>query len=188
MTLVVGRICDENGNDIPPDTPPPARDSDQGPDKWTPYNSRLEFELADFLYRREQMSASGINFILGLWAASHAVHSAEPIFSSVGELYNTIDSTPLGDVPWESVGLYYEGARPVDNIPPWMTAEYSVWFRDPRALVHNILSNPDFESGFDYAPFQERTVDGVHRFCDFMSANWPWTQAVSFCRRVLYSN
>jgi hypothetical protein len=28
-------------------------------------------------------------------------------------------------------------------------------------------------------PFQERTADGVHRFCDFMSSNWPWKQAVS---------
>jgi hypothetical protein len=134
------------------------------------------------------MSAGGINFILGLWAASHAVHGGEPPFTSASHMYDTIDSTPLGDVPWESISLYYEGARPVDNIPSWMTAAYDVWFRDPRALVHNILSNPDFESGFDYAPFQEYTVDGVHRFGDFMSANWAWTQAVSSNYYVLYLN
>jgi hypothetical protein len=46
----VGQICDENGEDIPPDTPPPPRDSDNGPDDWTPYNSHLEFEVADFLF------------------------------------------------------------------------------------------------------------------------------------------
>ena len=69
-----------------------------------------------------------------------------------------------------------------------MKAEYDVWFQNPRVLVHNILSNPDFESGFDYAPFQERTVNGVHRFCDFMSANWPWNQAVSSRYHFFYLN
>ncbi|KAF8487500.1 hypothetical protein DFH94DRAFT_798274 [Russula ochroleuca] len=71
---LTGQICDENSNDILPDTPPPAHDLDQGPDNWTPYKSQLEFEVADFLYRRNQMSAGDINFILGLWAASLAVH------------------------------------------------------------------------------------------------------------------
>lgn len=186
--VIVGQICDENGDDIPPDTPPPPRDSDQGPDIWTPYNSRLEFEVADFLYRRNQMSAGDINFILSLWAASLAVHDDDPPFSSASHMYDTIDSTPLGDVPWESFSLQYNGAQPVDNVPSWMKAEYDVWFRNPRALVHNILSNPDFESGFDYAPFQERNVDGVHRFCDFMSANWAWNQAVSSRYHFLYLN
>jgi hypothetical protein len=74
LSLIVGQICDENSNDILPDTPPPAHDLDQGPDNWTPYKSQLEFEVADFLYRRNQMSAGDINFILGLWAASLAVH------------------------------------------------------------------------------------------------------------------
>lgn len=186
LSLIVGQICDENGNDIPPDSPPPARDSDQGPDNWTPYKSEIQFEAADFLYRRNQMSASDINFILNLWAASLAVHGDEPPFSSASHMYKTIDSTPLGDVPWESVSLQYGGAQPEDNIPSWMKEGYDIWFRDPRALVHNILSNPDFESEFDYVPFQERTVDGIHRFCDFMSANWAWKQAVSTCYCLLF--
>ena len=132
------------------------------------------------------MSARDINIILGLWAASLAVHGDDPPFSNVSHMYKTIDSTPLGDVPWEFVSLQYGGAQPEDNIPPWMKEGYNVWFRDPRALVHNILSNPDFESGFDYTPFQERTVDGVHRFCDFMSTNWAWKQGVSSRYRLLF--
>ncbi len=107
------------------------------------------------------MSAGDINFILGLWAASLAVHDDEPPFSNASHMYSTIDSTPLGDVPWESICFQYNGAQPVDNVPSWMKAEYDVWFRNPRALVHNMLSNPDFEPGFDYAPFQERTANGV---------------------------
>jgi len=36
-----------------------------------------------------------------------------------------------------------------------MTSEYDVWFRNPRLLVHHILSNPDFDGKIDYAPVQE---------------------------------
>ena len=176
--LFVGEICDENGNGRPPDTPPPPKVSDKGPNDWTPYDSRLQFEVADFLYRRNQMSAGNINSLLSLWAASLAIHGDEPPFSNATHLYDTIDSTPLGDVAWESFSLQYNGTKPESNVPSWMQAEYDVSFRNPRTLVHNILSNPDFDSGFDYAPFQEHTDDGVHRFQNFMSGNWVYGQAV----------
>lgn len=181
--LLIGEICDENGNALPPDIPPAPHDSDKGPNDWTPYCNRLQFEVADFLFRRNQMSAGDINFLLGLWGASLAIHSGGPPFSNATHLYNTIDSTPLGDVVWESFSLQYNGTQPESNVPSWMQleAEYDVWFRDPRTLIHNLLSNPDFKSDFDYAPFQERTVDGLHRFQDFMSGNWAWNQAVCLC-------
>jgi hypothetical protein len=124
------------------------------------------------------MSAGHINFLLGLWAASLAIHDDEPPFSKATHLYDTIDSIPLGDVTWESFALKYNGPRPVENIPPWMKVEYEVWFWDPRALVHNLLSNPDFKSGFNYTPYQERMTVGVHRFQDLMSGNWAWNQVV----------
>jgi Plavaka transposase len=131
------------------------------------------------------MSAGDINFLLTLWAASLAVHNDKPPFSKATKLYGTIDSTPLGDVTWESFALQYNGPQPVGNTPSWMQAEYDVWFRDPHTLVQNLLSNPDFKSGFDYVPYQEHTTDGVHRFRDFMSGNWAWNQAVGI-QRSLY--
>ena len=70
------------------------------PHNWKPYENRLQFELADFLYRRNQMSGGDINFILGLWAASLTVH--EPSFPNTKDLYSTIDSTLVGDVAWQS--------------------------------------------------------------------------------------
>jgi Plavaka transposase len=180
QTFIVGRICDKNGNDIPPDTPPPPRDSNGGPNDWTPYNNRIGFELADFLYRVNQMSAGAINFILAILAACLAPHGAEPPFLSTNHMYKTIDSTPLGDVAWETFSFQYTGARPPGgNIPSWMNTTHDIWFRDPRALVHNMISNPDFDSGFHYAPFQEYDVHGAHRFSDLMSGNWAWKQAVS---------
>jgi hypothetical protein len=118
-----------------------------------------------------------ISTILELWAACLAITDIEPPFWKATHLYNTIDLTPLGDVTWESFGLQYNGHQPVENTPLWMQAEYDVWFRDPRTVIHNLLSNPDFKSGFDYAPYQEYAA-GVHRFQDFMSGNWAWKQAV----------
>ena len=124
------------------------------------------------------MSAGDINLILGLWAASLTIHGDEPPFSNIKELHDVIDSTPLGDVAWESFSLQHNGTQPIDNIPSWMLAEYDVWFRDPGTIVQNMLSNPDFKSDFDYVPFQEYSADGIHCFRDFMSAIWAWQQAV----------
>jgi hypothetical protein len=125
------------------------------------------------------MSAGDINFILSLWAASLVVHKDEPPFSNAKELYNVIDSTPLGDVAWQSYSLQHNGTQPTCDVPSWMQAEYEVWFRDPKEIVKNMLSNPDFKSDFDYAPVQEYSADGIHRFRDFMSGIWAWQQAVS---------
>ena len=173
VVIITGRICDRHGNDIPLDAPPPPRPSDQGPDDWTPYNNRVEFEVADFLFRRNQMSGGDIDFILNLWAASLAVHHDAPPFASHVDMYSTIDATPLGDVAWESFSSQYNGAKPDGEVPSWMTAEYEVWFRDPRSLIHNILSNPDFKDEFDYTPVQEYH-DGIHQFQNFMSGDWSW--------------
>src|SRR6202789_2428935 len=109
--LFVGEICDKSGNGLTPDTPSAPRDSDKGPNDWTPYDNRLQFEVADFLFRRNQMSAGDINFMLNLWAVSLAVHNDEPPFSNTTDLYKTIDSSPLGDVAWESFSLQYNGAQ-----------------------------------------------------------------------------
>lgn len=177
---LTGRICDENGHDIPLDSPPPPRPSDYGPDNWTPFDGRVEFELADFLYRRNQMSGGDIDHLFNLWGAAAAARGDAPPFKNHTDMYETIDSTPLGDVEWESFTLNYDGPKPGGQVPSWMEADYDVWFRDPRKLIHNMISNPDFNGEFDYAPFQEHDNDGSRRYQDFMSGNWAWRQAVSF--------
>lgn len=159
-------------------TPPPPRQTDKGPDDWTPYSSRINFETADFLYRRDQMSGSNINFLLNLWAASLAPHDDTPPFKNHSEMYNTIDSTPLGDVPWESFSLKYNAELCEDKLLLWMKDEHETWFRDPRDLVKNLLANPDFAGEFDYSPLQEYDNDGNHRFQNFMSGDWAWQEAV----------
>jgi Plavaka transposase len=163
---------------------PPPHDADKCSNDWSPYENRLQFEVADFLFRRNQMSIGDINFILRLWAASLAVHNKEPPFMNATSLYKAIDSTPLAGTAWDSFSLQYNCDLAAGDVLSWMNTEYDVWFRDPRTLVHDLLSNPDFKAGFDYAPFQEHTSDGVHRFQDFMSANWAWKQAVSRCYNI----
>jgi Plavaka transposase len=59
-----------------------------------------------------------------------------------------------------------------------MKSEFNVWFRDPRSIIQNLLSNPDFDNEFNYSPVQEYNMEGNHRFQDFMSSDWAWKQAV----------
>jgi hypothetical protein len=103
------------------------------------------------------MSAGDINGLLKLWGSTLAIHNDKPPFSSERHLYDTIDATHLGDVKWESFNLSYndvspQAARP-DDVPSWKSSKYEVWFRNPHALVKNMLANPDFKDGFDYSPF-----------------------------------
>ena len=59
-----------------------------------------------------------------------------------------------------------------------MNSVYDVWFQDPRAIVQNMLKNPDFASKIDYAPYHEYDFNGDRQFQDFMSGDWVWKQAV----------
>lgn len=134
------------------------------------------------------MSGGNINMLLNFWAVSLLPHGEGPPFRNHIELYDTIDATTLGDTPWQSFKLHYTGQCPDGPVPSWMKADYDIWYRDPRMLIHNLISNPDFEGEFHYTPFHEY-VDGKHRFQDFMSGDWAWKQAVSssFLYRIILS-
>jgi hypothetical protein len=178
--------CDQYGYDLLPNAPPHPT-SNPSPDDWSPYGDRVEFEFAEFIYRKTQMSATNIDTLLDLWAAKVYKHGDSPPFSDHNDLYETIDASPLGDVPWQSFTVNYTGERPEGGrIPPWMETEYEVWFRDPLTVVRNLLANPDFNGQFDYTPMREftNTASGMpsdnRRFQNFFSGNWVWTQAVKY--------
>lgn len=125
------------------------------------------------------MSAGNIDKLLRLWGDHAATTGGRAPFTNHQDLYSTIDSTPVGDVPWQSFKLSYSGVLPESGeIPGWMEDKHEVWFRDPRELLKNLLSNPDFDGEFDYAPYQEYDDAGTHRYQHFMSGNWAWRQAV----------
>jgi hypothetical protein len=174
-----GMPCDEVGNDRNPETlQSPQRPRTDHPQDWTPFKDQLSFETAELLFIKNQMPATQIDALFKLWAASLLKYGDSGPFEDHKDLYNTIDSIPLGDVAWETFDMSYCGERPQHDVPEWMDAKYHVWFRDPRTIVRNLISNPDFDGEFDYAPFQEYDRSRNHRFCDFMSGDWAWKQAV----------
>jgi len=173
------RPCDPDGSFIPSDTPPVPL-STQQPDDWTPYQNRIEFELADYLFTENQTPANQIDRLLDIWAASLILAGSDAtIFKDHHELYNTIDSTPLGGVKWESFSVKYTGQPPDDSVAPWMEDSYNVWFRDPHEVVRNMLANPDYATEIDLRPYREFSTDHDERqWKDFMSGDWAWNQAV----------
>jgi hypothetical protein len=137
--------------------------------------------MADFVYRRDQMSAGNIDSLLDIWAASLFELGGQPPCTNHNDVYRAIDSIPLGDVPWQNFKTRFNGQKPQGHTPLWMEAEYEVWFRDPRTVIRNMLANPDFDGEIDFAPLQEFDDDGERQFQDFMSGDWAWQQAVSSC-------
>ncbi|KAG1781229.1 hypothetical protein EV702DRAFT_962857 [Suillus placidus] len=110
-------------------------------------------------------------------AATLAKHHDTPPFADHKDLHNIIDAMQLGDVPWQCFSVQYSGERP-EVVPPWMDEEFEVWYRDPRAMAHNILANPTYKDEIDYVPFREYDAsDDTRRWKDFMSGDWAWQQA-----------
>ncbi|KAG1775478.1 hypothetical protein EV702DRAFT_1180272 [Suillus placidus] len=170
--------CDASGNFLPLGTPPCSL-TEQSPDDWSPFRNRTEFETAEFLYSRAQMSAPNINTLLDLWAASLLKHDDQPPFADHKDLHKTINNIPIGGVNWQSFKIQYSGEKPAaPDVPPWMNQQFDVWYRDPREVTWNILANPDYVNEFDYRPFREYSLDkDERRYQDFMSGDWAWQQA-----------
>jgi hypothetical protein len=175
----LGQPCTADGEFLPhgtPSTPMPLK----APDDWSPYCNRVKFEMAEFAFKKCHISAKNLDFLCDLMATTLTKHHDVPPFTDHKDLHNVIDATQLGDVPWQSFSVQYTGERP-EVVPPWMDDEFEVWYRDPRAMAHNILANPTFKDEIDYTPFRE--YDAVEDTChwkDFISGDWAWQQAVCF--------
>jgi len=172
---------DEFGHGLPPDTSPNPRNAREKND-WYPFTSRIEFETAEFLFTCNQMPQAQVDMLMQLWAASMLPHNGRAPFTDHRDLHRVIDAIPLGDVPWQSIQVQYSGEIPETGAPSWMQKSYDVWFRDPNAVVENLLSNPDFNNHFDYAPYREFEPSGQRRWENMMSGNWAWNHAV--CQQV----
>lgn len=172
-----GTPCDRDGNFLPPGTaptPPPSKSNDD----WTPFTSRAGFELAEILYLKAHLSQSVINQLLDIWSATLVPHDDLPPIIDHQDLHAQIDAIELGNVPWKSYTAQYQWLRPESGpIPEWMTTEYQLWYRDPRQVIHNILANPEFTSGIDYAPHRD-FQDEKRQYSNFMSGDWAWDQCV----------
>lgn len=182
LSYILGRRCDENGDELPSGAPPPPADSEREYGDYFPYESRAEFALADFLFRKDQMSGGKINELMDILVALEQDRSGHeesiPPFANAQDLYNVIDATELGDVPWQAFSVKYEGDIPL-NAPKWMLDSHEVWFRDPLRVMENQIGNQDFgPDEMDYAPKQVFSRTGKRQFSDLMSGDWAWNQAV----------
>ncbi|KIN93763.1 hypothetical protein M404DRAFT_170289 [Pisolithus tinctorius Marx 270] len=171
------RRCDAEGNFLPDDAPPPPR-VQKSLDDWTPYRNRLEFELTDFLFTHAEMSAKKLDTLLEIWAASLLALGGDPLFNNHAELYRVIDSTCVGEVPWEDFTIRYTAEVRDEETAPWMFDNYDVWYRDPQKVIHNILASSNLAAKMDYVPYREYdATNNERRWQDFMSGNWAWEEA-----------
>lgn len=104
--FTLGEPCNVDGRPLDLNSPEPTINI-KDPDDWTPYDSRLAFETAEFAYKRCKMSAGNFDILSQLWAASLAPYDDAPPFASHSDLCKTIDSTPIGGIPWRSISLSY---------------------------------------------------------------------------------
>jgi Plavaka transposase len=184
-----GTPCDSEGYDLPPGTPPPPPEI-RTKDDFSPFIDEEEFQFADFLYTREQMSAGNIDILMQLMAAWNKSRASQldeefneseptdPPFNSANHMHSIIDSIPLGDVPWEGFKVTYDGDIPENNPPSWMTKTFEVWYRNPLEILEAQIGNPDFDGEIDYAPKQVLGKNGKRQFTDVLSGDWAWEQAV----------
>ncbi|KIN97816.1 hypothetical protein M404DRAFT_39480, partial [Pisolithus tinctorius Marx 270] len=144
------------------------------PDDWAPYHNRLEFELAEFLFKHAEMPANQIDTLLEIWAASLLELGGNPLFANHTDLYRVIDSMSVGAVKWENFKITYKRKRDA----PWMFDIYDVWYRDPRRVIHNLLGHADLKDQMDFMPYREfDATSDQRRWEDFMSGDWAWDKS-----------
>ncbi|KIM60579.1 hypothetical protein SCLCIDRAFT_123900, partial [Scleroderma citrinum Foug A] len=145
---------------------------------WAPYRNRVEFELANLLFRQLEIPAKKIDAVLDLWAATVLQLGGQPPFTNHKDLYRVIDNTRVGDVKWKSFDVGFSGEQQDGDSAPWMSDSYEVWYRDPREVVHNMLASSEFSNEMDYVPYREYDASNdQRRWQDFMSGDWAWEQA-----------
>ena len=173
---ITGTPCDSNSYNLGAGSPPETQQGETEP-TWSLFHSQVQFETTDFLFEKAEMSQGNIDILMELWAST--TEDGEAPFQDHREMLATIDAIDGGDTPWQSFTASYSGTRPPGDPPDWMLKDYTVFFRDPLAVVRSIISNLDFKDQFDYAPYTE-FEDEKQRWSDLMSGKWAWTQAVSF--------
>jgi hypothetical protein len=116
-----------------------------------------------------------------IWAAHQQAQydddGQSPPFANAQDLYNVVDATEVGDVPWQAFAIKYNGEFP-DNAPNWMSTPYEVWFRDPLSVLEGQIGNREISNEMDYAPKRVYSREGKRQFSDLMSGDWAWDQAV----------
>ena len=206
-----GQPCDSDGYDLSNDYSEPPREQRDNND-FFPFSSCTEFELADFLFHKEQMAGQKISELMDILAAFQEFTDDPddlgqgPPFANAQDLYDKIDSIDKGDVPWQaSAHHFYNMFNNADTddvlwqafsvqfkgdivdettVPAWKTKSFEVWFCDPLKIAEGQISNKAFACEMDYRPKCVFSRGGRHQYSDFMSGNWAWQQAVHYMAHI----
>ncbi|KAI6014199.1 hypothetical protein EDC04DRAFT_2609066 [Pisolithus marmoratus] len=92
-----------NGDDFPEGASPPKPNT---PSKrtWHPFESRANFELADFIFHQNEMPGAQIDELMHIWASMPG-QAVTPPYANHEHLYSTIDAISEGDAPWTSFSM-----------------------------------------------------------------------------------
>ncbi|KAF5343292.1 hypothetical protein D9758_016490 [Tetrapyrgos nigripes] len=176
--ILDGTPCDQNGYDLPENNLPAPVVNDNEFDDWAPFQNATEFKLAEFLYHKVQMSAGDIDTLSQLISELMAPERSDNVpFHNHREMYGLIDAIRQGEIQWESFTVKFNSDLPEDQspLPAWKQQEYQVWFRDPLAIMEQMLANPSFKTEMDVSP-KRLFKNGKRLYRDLMTGNWAWTQ------------
>jgi Plavaka transposase len=158
--------------------PPPRREA-QAQGDWAPFHNEVQFELADFLFRDAELSASKVDTLLSLWTRSLSEFDEPGPMKDHRELHTLIDSSLLGNVPWQCMVTTFNKDSEDSVASPWTQTTYEIWYRDPETVVSNMLANPDFDGQFDFRPYVDLDEQQRRRWSNVMSGNIAWRHSVS---------
>lgn len=184
----LARPCDKNGTflDDPATTKPlpyPAHTIDPE-NPWAPFEDRIAYDFAQYHYVEVQSSADEISRNLDMLVANSMKHSHNREASgpngwrNTKDMYTTIDSIPVGDVPWKTYKFRYTGPKP-STPPQWMLNDYELSVRDIVSVLEQQLSTSEFDGQIDYVPYEEYDPQGDRVWSNLLSGLWAGREAVS---------
>ena len=160
---------------------------------WNPFSSRLEYKWAHYHYVQLQSSADDIQRGLDLWKATVMIHQTDDDshgvpWKTAKEMYESIDSISATGVVWTTHQLSYNGPQPDGTLPWWMQESYELNVRDVLSVFEEQLASKEFNSQFEYTPYEEYDQKGSRVYSNLMSGNWAFREAVSAFIGHIYSS
>ena len=135
-----------------------------------------------------QAPKDDVDQLLRIRAAKNVVdgQAEQPAtFENAQELYDTIDDIPYGEATWRTFKVRYMG--PIDSgSPSWMQRTYTVYMRDTLVVAEQLVGGEDFGGKYDMRSFAEYLLEGARTYCNLMSGQWAYNEAVSCAAQVYY--
>ena len=173
----IAKPCNVRGEYLPLYARPEAV-PDNNANPWSPFLSRVKFDFANYHFVEVQNSASLINKALDHWAACVLPFGRVAPWKSSSELYTTIDAINLGDLPWKTYTVRYQGPFPPGTPPKWMTQTYELCTCDLRQVLHHQLGTTAFKDNINLSPYRQFDNTYQRTWSNLMSADWSWAQAI----------